>query len=68
MTPGRFRARCVDAHADRPTSLRPSSGHLDPGLGRPEPTLAPLRPPRPHPQLDDLLKEIDEDPLSIFWE
>jgi hypothetical protein len=44
------------------TSLRHRRGHLVPVLGRPQPTLAPLRPPRPNPQLDDLLKEIDEDP------
>jgi hypothetical protein len=31
------------------------------------PPLAPLRRPRLHPRLDDLLKEIDDDPLTLFW-
>ena len=47
-----------------PRAPGPSTGRI---LGGPQPTLAPLRPPRPNPQLDDLLKEIDQDPLSMFW-
>jgi hypothetical protein len=42
-------AGCVDPPADRPTSLRRFRGHLDPVLGGSQPTLASLRPPRPHP-------------------
>ncbi|MFL6224735.1 MAG: DUF3024 domain-containing protein [Actinomycetes bacterium] len=61
----------MDPPADRPTSPRHCRGLLDPLLGgywadrnrrwhrydHLDPT----------PQLDDLLKEINQDPLSMFW-
>ena len=61
------RAWWVDAYVDRSASLRHRRGHLDLYWADRNRRWHRYDHLDPTPQLDDLLKEIDEDPLFIFW-